>query len=91
MALFGSKKSETQEQTEIRPMILTTSNVTQELNNIADSNKVAVSSLDFRILAIETLARKDDDKDEHFVQISFEDLKKLSKSPLLLQPYYQLK
>ncbi len=92
MAIFGSKKETDTKQKSIRPIVIRTENVAKELINIASSNRVDVATLDFNILEMQTLTRKKSStKDEMFKEISEEDLKKLSKSNLLLDSTFEIK
>ena len=84
MALFGSNKDETPTVKRIRPTVLRTENVAKELMRIAKSNDVHVGTLDFTLLEVQTLTRKNDGKSEtDFEEITLEDLHDIDENSFL--------
>lgn len=91
MALFGSKKKSTTLQ-KVRPTVVRTQNVANELIKIARTYETKVETLDFNILDIETFTRLNDGtKETDWDTISEDELYELDEEKALLNPEFQIK
>jgi len=70
MALFGSSEKSAPELKSIRPIIVRTQNVAKELLQIAKSNSVAASSLDFNLIEVQTYTKVNKDN----VEVDWEEI-----------------
>ena len=61
MALFGSNKKPAPALKSIRPVVVRTQNVAKELMQIAKSNAVPASSLDFNLIEVQTYTKVNKD------------------------------
>ena len=92
MAFFSSKKEIDTKQKVIRPIVVKTNNVSKELMNIASSNKVDLSALDFNILEMQTsVCKNSSSSSELFNEITLAELRELRNSDLLLNPDFEIK
>ena len=92
MGLFGSSKKEVPVLKKIRPTVIKTQNVAKELINLAKSNNVNVSSLDFDILEVETFVRVNKEKEEvDWEEITKDEMHQLDDATAILNKNFEIK
>jgi len=89
MALFGSKEKAPSSKT-VRPTVIRTQNVANELFNIAKSYDIKPETLDLNILEVQTYIRIED-KNPEWELIEDEKLYELDDEKELLNPNFQIK
>ena len=92
MALFGSTKKASTKSKSIRPIVLRTQNVAKELMNLAKSNKVELSTLDFNVLEIDTYTRVTKNNAEvEWEEVDKDRLHEIDDATAILNPYFEIK
>ncbi|MDX1294970.1 MAG: flagellar assembly protein A [Sulfurimonadaceae bacterium] len=89
--LFKKKSSKAEERAVqvIRPVVVRTENVAKELLNVAESNKVAPSTLDFNLLEVQTMKRMGEGAE--WEELSSDEVSQLHHDAALLDPNLELK
>ncbi len=90
MALFTKESDDQSAQTQLKPIIVRTSNVAKELLQTAANAHCPVQSLDFNLLDTQTFSRKDAKDHEGWVELNEEGRKEISEE-LFLDPAFELK
>ena len=90
MALFGSSKPKTKGSI-VKPTVVRTQNVAREMQGIATTHGVDVSSLEFNILETFTYMRTADDKEAEWESVDNNELYDLDDTQALLNPQFELK
>lgn len=90
MALFTKESDDQSVQTQLKPIIVRTSNVAKELLQVAANAHCPVQSLDFNLLDTQTFSRKDANDHEGWIELNDEDRKGISEE-LFLDPAFELK
>jgi len=92
MALFGSNKK-TPAMKKVRPTVVRTQNIAQELFKIAKSYEMEPELLDFNLLDVQTYTRviTQETKDAEWEEISVEEAQAFDDESLLLNPAFQIK
>ncbi len=75
----------------IQPVVLRTDNVAKELKRVAYSYKVPLSSLDFKILSLQTFIKSSDENSEDWIELDSNELEELNDNPQLLHPNFYIK
>ncbi|MDQ7044934.1 MAG: FapA family protein [Sulfurimonas sp.] len=92
MALFGSKEKKNTRSKKIRPTVLRTQNVAQELLALAKSYEIKVDTIDFNILEVQTYTRMNDGtKETEWEEISSDEIYELDDATALLNAQFQIK
>lgn len=92
MAIFDSKEGNSSSAKVVRPTVIRTQNIAQELTSIADSNKVRIDTLDFNILDVQTYTRIKDEKEEvDWNIIENRELYELDDEQAILNPLFEIK
>ena len=92
MALFGSSKK-TPAMKKVRPTVVRTQNIAQELFKIAKSYEIEADLLDFNLLDVQTYTRlvTEENKDVEWEEISIEESQSFNDEAMLLNPHFQIK
>ena len=92
MALFGFADKKENSKKIVRPTVVRTQTVAQELKKIAESYEVPVSTLDFNILEIQTYTRMNDgSKEIDWESVTQDSLYELDDESALLNPFFEMK
>lgn len=97
LKLFGKKSKEEvkTEKTEVLPLTIKTSDVTQTLNQISKKHNIAVSTMDFNVLDVKTYIKPDKNSDfiiaEEDTLTRFKDEEFLLNEELEVKQSYELK
>ena len=93
MALFETEsKPKAKTKSKVRPTVVRTQNVAQELQKIAQSYNLKVDELDFNLLEFQTYTRlTDGSKDTEWEEITADELHELDEETALLNPLFQVK
>lgn len=90
MALFSKEGGEQPSDTQLKPIIVRTSNVAKELLQTAANAQCPVQTLDFNLLEIQTFSRKDAKEHEGWNEMSDDEVRDIAEE-LFLDPGFELK
>ena len=93
MALFEDNTStHAEEKKEVTAIVIRTENVAKELINVANSNGVHVSTLDFTLLNTQTYTRENSEsKEGEWNELATDEISQLHEDKLLLDSSFELK
>jgi hypothetical protein len=75
----------------IQPVVVRTDNVAKELMRVSSSYKVPVSSLDFKLLSMQTFTKSGAENTEDWIELTSDELHELNNDSQLLIPDFQIK
>lgn len=90
MALFSKEGGELPSDTQLKPIIVRTSNVAKELLQTAANAQCPVQTLDFNLLETQTFSRKDAKEHEGWNEMSDDEVRDIAEE-LFLDPGFELK
>ncbi len=90
MGLFTNEGEQKTANAGMKPLVVRTSNVAKELLQAASNHKIPVQSLDFRLLDTQTFAKKSEDAQGEWLELSSDEIRDLNEE-LLLSPRFELK
>ncbi len=90
MALFSKEGGEQPSDTQLKPIIVRTSNVAKELLQTAANAQCPVQTLDFNLLETQTFSRKDAKEHEGWNEMSDDEVRDIAEE-LFLDPGFELK
>ncbi len=90
MALFSKEGGEQPSDTQLKPIIVRTSNVAKELLQTAANAQCLVQTLDFNLLETQTFSRKDAKEHEGWNEMSDDEVRDIAEE-LFLDPGFELK
>ncbi|MFZ5374434.1 MAG: hypothetical protein ACOZBX_02695, partial [Campylobacterota bacterium] len=90
MALFSKEGGEQPSETQLKPIIVRTSNVAKELLQTAANAQCPVQTLDFNLLETQTFSRKDAKEHEGWTEMSDDEVRDIAEE-LFLDPGFELK
>lgn len=90
MALFSKEGGEQPSDTQLKPIIVRTSNVAKELLQTAANAQCPVQTLDFNLLETQTFSRKDAKEHEGWNEMNDDEVRDIAEE-LFLDPGFELK
>lgn len=92
MSLFGSNDKSTSAPQKIRPTVIRTQNVAKDIIDLARSNHVDPSSLDFNLLDVETYTRVSKESQEvDWEEVDEDKLHEIDDATAILNPHFEIK
>jgi hypothetical protein len=75
----------------IQPVVVRTDNVAKELIRVASSYKIAVATLDFQLLSMQTFTKSGAEESVEWEELGSDEIKDLNDAPVLLNADFQIK